>query len=178
MEEGVLIIGCVLVCVWIIDNIPGAVVVDVDEIFPIIKVFYVVYLMGAVAVEHVIDAVAIGIDKISEGGYIVDVDGDTVLDERGGRVVRILCVSLDGVKSVGVPLMCYGYGLSAGMIRGGVGVVVIPDDDEADSVSICICCDEDEVVGGVDMSGGGSVDGGAAGWVVSFRDIRFGDIGV
>jgi len=43
LEYWCLIVGFVLMCVWIIFNIPGAVAVDVDEVVTVFKQFYLCF---------------------------------------------------------------------------------------------------------------------------------------
>ena len=171
-------IGCVLVCGWIVDNIPDAVVVRVDKVLPGVQVFHLVLLMGAVAEEEIVDAVAVGIDEISIRSYGAHIDCDMELDDRGGCIIFILGVCLNDVEAIAGPLMGEGDGLATGVIRGGSGVVIIPEEDIADGVIVHVRCDSDVLVKGICMSSVRADDGGTTRWVVSLGDGCDGDVGV
>ena len=66
----------VLTCDWIIDNIPVAITICVDEVVSVIKDFYGCFNGGAIAMEQIKDAVSVRIDEIAEGSDVLDVYGD------------------------------------------------------------------------------------------------------
>jgi len=84
----------ILACGRVVDNIPVAIIVCIDEIVTVVKELYCRFDGGGIAMEQIKDAVSVGIDEVAEGSDVLNVYGDIHLRDFGYRVLLILGVDL------------------------------------------------------------------------------------